>query len=97
MDRVTLREAQDDLPGLVERVERGEEFIITRDGAPVVRMVRETLPAPAGKRVLTPEQEEALEEGMAILRRGWPLDVGTFDREDVYAERLERQDKPWRG
>ena len=99
MDGVTLREASETLPELIARVEQGEEVVITRDGKPVARLVREAAPAlerPA-KRVLTPRQEKALAESMAILEKGWPLEIGQFNREEIYAERLERQYKPWRG
>lgn len=97
MDGVTLREASEQLPALIERVERGEEVVILRDGVPVARLVREAAPAPAGRRVLTPRQQEALRRSMQILTSAEPVEVGKFDRDEVYAERLERQYKPWRG
>jgi antitoxin (DNA-binding transcriptional repressor) of toxin-antitoxin stability system len=98
MDGVTLREASETLPELVARVEKGEDVVILRDGVPVARLVRE-VPAPAapGKRVLTPEQRKALADSMATLKRGWPLEVGRFDRASIYSERIERQHKSWGG
>ena len=36
---------------------------------------------------LTPEQSAALER---LLATSWPLGIDRFDREDAYAERLER-------
>jgi antitoxin (DNA-binding transcriptional repressor) of toxin-antitoxin stability system len=97
MDGVSLREAGEQLPALIERVERGEDVVILRDGVPVARLVREMPPAAAlAKRVLTPEQQRALDESIAMLKQGWPLGVGHFDRDEIYADRLERQHKPWR-
>lgn len=92
MDRVTLTEASADLPGLVERVERGEEVVILRDGVPVARLVRE---APPARRVLTPEQEKALAESEAFARQPKGMVPWTFNRDEIYEERLERQSKPW--
>lgn len=38
-DSVTIEEAQSNLADLVGRAERGEEIVISREGAPVVRLV----------------------------------------------------------
>jgi antitoxin (DNA-binding transcriptional repressor) of toxin-antitoxin stability system len=96
MDGVSLREAGEQLPALIERVERGEDVVILRDGVPVARLVREAPRTGPARRVLTPEQQQALAESMAMLRQGWPLGIGRFDRNEVHADRLERQHKPWR-
>jgi prevent-host-death family protein len=40
MTSVTIEEAKTQLSKLIERVERGEEVIITRDNKPVARVVR---------------------------------------------------------
>jgi antitoxin (DNA-binding transcriptional repressor) of toxin-antitoxin stability system len=96
MDGVTLREASETLPELIARVEKGEEVVITRDGVPVARLVREAAAAPGERRVLTPEQEAAVRRNMAMLEEGWPIGIGQFDREEIYADRLMRQHKPWR-
>ena len=92
MDGVTLREAAENLPGLIERVERGEDVVLLRDGVPVARLVRELS---SGPRTLTPEQRKALAESEAIARSMPPAEPWTFNREEIYAERLERQHKPW--
>lgn len=39
MTSVTIEEAQTQLSSLIERAERGEEVIITRDATPVARLV----------------------------------------------------------
>jgi antitoxin (DNA-binding transcriptional repressor) of toxin-antitoxin stability system len=92
MDGVTLREAAENLPGLIERVERGEDVVLLRDGVPVARLVRE---APSAPRTLTAEQRKALDESEVIARGMPPGEPWTFNREEIYAERLERQHNPW--
>lgn len=39
MDEIGILDARNNLSALVERVEKGEEVIITRHGKPVVKMV----------------------------------------------------------
>lgn len=41
--QVTLKEARDRLVELVELATRGEEVVISRDGAPVARLVRQEI------------------------------------------------------
>jgi prevent-host-death family protein len=82
---ITLRDANQGFSRCIREVESGEEFIITRNGIPVAR-----LSPIGGKRVLTPEQEAALErtrERMAIVRH---LNIERFDRDEVYEDRIER-------
>jgi prevent-host-death family protein len=40
MDEQVAVEENTELRGLIERVERGEEIVITRDGKPVARLVQ---------------------------------------------------------
>lgn len=76
---VTLREANQNFSRCVREVQAGEEFVITRDGVPVARLV------PMGsERVLTPEQEAALARSMARAKEGWDLDAGPLDRDSLY-------------
>jgi len=42
MQQVNLREAQEQLPELVEAALRGEEIVITRDNQPVAKLVQLT-------------------------------------------------------
>lgn len=79
---ITLRDANQRLSRCVREVEAGEEFVITRNGRPVARLV----PA-GGKRVLTAKQEAALAR---LGSTDWPLDIGKFDRNEIYRERTER-------
>lgn len=76
---VTLRDANQNFAKYVRQVEAGEEIVITRRGAAVVRM----LPA-AGKRVLTPQQQAARRRAFARMKKGWPLGIGKLDRDSLY-------------
>lgn len=75
---ITLREANQGFARHVRSVEAGEEFLITRNGTPVARLV----PADtAHKRsVLTPTQAAALARTRARMARGWPIGAGPLDR-----------------
>jgi prevent-host-death family protein len=79
---ITLRDANQGFSRCIRAVEAGEEFVITRNGKPVARL----LPAD-GKRVLTPEQEAALAR---IAATSWPLNIGRFNRNEIYQERIDR-------
>ena len=64
----------------------GAEFLVTRRGKPVARIV----PAePSRERQLTPEQEAAHARSMRRLRKGWDLGGETFDRDQLYDELLD--------
>ena len=76
---VTLRDANQNFAKYVRQVEAGEEIIITRRGEPVAR-----LSPVSAKRVLTPEQEAALERTRKRLEKGWPLGIGKIDRDSLY-------------
>lgn len=49
MREIDLDEAKSELPELVQRAERGEEIVITRNGAPAVRLT----PLPKPKRLVS--------------------------------------------
>lgn len=76
---LTLREAHQNFSRCVREVQGGEEFVLTRDGIPVARLVPS-----GGERVLTPEQEAALARSMARAGEGWDLNAGPLDRESLY-------------
>ncbi len=75
---ITLREANQGFARCIRDVEGGEEYVVTRNGAPVARIV----PVAAAKRVLTAEQQAARERFRA--RRGWPLGAGPLDRDALH-------------
>ncbi len=86
-ETVSSREANQQFAKLLRDVEAGKEFVITRNGVPVARL------SPAmrsGERVLTPDQERAHRRMMELLERGMDLGGEKFDREALYAERLDR-------
>ncbi len=76
---VTLREANQAFSRCIREVEGGEEFVITRNGVPVARL----LPV-SKRRVLTPEQQAALERVKAAMEKGWDLNAGPLDRNSLY-------------
>jgi prevent-host-death family protein len=84
---ISLREANQSFSRCIREVEAGEEFVITRNGRPVGR-----LSPIGGRRVLTPEQEEARARALDRMKKGAPLGIGKFDRDELYAERDARYD-----
>lgn len=79
---ITLRDANQGFSRCIREVEAGEEFVITRNGKPVAKLI----PA-AGRRVLTPEQEAALQR---LASTNWPLGADRSSREEIYQERVDR-------
>ena len=76
---LTLREANQNFSRCIREVQAGEEFVITREGRPVARLV-----PVSGVRVLTTEQEAALARTMARAAEGWDLQAGPLDRDSLY-------------
>jgi prevent-host-death family protein len=83
-DTITAREANHHFARVLRDVEAGKQFIVTRNGVPVARIIPE--PLPAGRRRLTPEQERTLAEALAWFRRGWPLGINKVDRNELYGD-----------
>ena len=80
---ITLREADQTFSRVIREVEAGEEFTITRDGEPVARLV-----PVRRERVLTPEQQAALARLEETMKKGWQLNAGRFNRDELYDEIL---------
>ena len=80
---VSAREANQQFARILRDVEGGAEFLVTRRGKPVARIVPVARP---GERQLTPEQEAALERTRRRLEKGWDLGGGTFNRDELYDE-----------
>jgi prevent-host-death family protein len=76
---VTLREANQSFSRCIREVESGEEFVITRNGVPVAR-----LSPVAHRRVLTPEQQAALDRTLKRMNEGWDIGAGPLDRDSLY-------------
>lgn len=76
---LTLREANQAFSRCIREVEAGEEITITRRGQAVARIVPVT-----HKRVLTPEQEAARARALKRMKKGWPIDAGPLNRDELY-------------
>jgi len=81
-ETVTARDANHHFSRILDEVAGGKEFVVTRNGTPIARIVPERLAD--GRRKLTQEQEEALARSVERLRRGWPLGIKKLDREELY-------------
>ena len=79
---IGLREANQRFARCIREVEAGEEFIITRKGQPVARLV----PVLA-RRILTPGQEAALARLKKAMEKGWPIGAGPLDRDSLHERR----------
>lgn len=78
-DRISLRQANRHFSRYVAAVEQGDEFVITRCGRPVARLI----PVDQDS-ALTGEQRSALARTVERMRRGYRLGGGGFRREDLY-------------
>jgi prevent-host-death family protein len=76
---LTLREANQGFSRCIREVEAGEDFVITRNGTPVAR-----LSPIATRRVLTPEQQAALERTRKRMEKGWDIGAGPLDRDALH-------------
>ena len=75
-ETISLRDANQHFGQLIRAVEGGSEFVVTRRGRPVARIV----PVRGAVRQLTPEQEAALARLRAAAEEGWTSDGSPFDR-----------------
>ena len=76
---LTLREANQSFSRCIREVEAGEEFVITRNGTPVARL----LPM-SKRRVLTPEQQAAWERTLQRMEKGWDIGARPLDRDRLH-------------
>jgi prevent-host-death family protein len=76
---ITLREANQHLSRYIDRVQQGEDFIITRRGRPVAK-----LSSVAAEKTPTPEQQAAWEQLLQGMRAGYSLGGWRFNREELY-------------
>ena len=79
---ITLRDANQSFARCVRDVEAGEEYVITRNGEPVARLV-----PIAGRRALRPDQQAARVRARARMDQGWPLRAGRLDRAALHERR----------
>jgi prevent-host-death family protein len=76
---ISLREANQAFSRCIREVEAGEEYVITRKGEPVARLI----PIP-GRRILTPAQQAARARARARMEKGWPIGAGPLDRDALH-------------
>ena len=76
---ISLREANRAFARCVRDVEAGAEYIITRNGRPVARL----MPA-GGRRILSPGQQAARARARARMEKGWPISAGPLDRDNLH-------------
>jgi prevent-host-death family protein len=82
---ISLDEAQAHLAELVQAVEQGRSFVITREGKPIARLLPvESAPVFTAQRVLTPEQQAARERARERMRKGFDLGGAKFNRDELY-------------
>jgi prevent-host-death family protein len=77
--QISLRDANQGFARCIREVEGGEEFVITRNGKPVARLV-----PISGKRVLSAHQQAARARALARMKKGWPLGIGKIDRDSLH-------------
>ena len=82
MKKIGAFEAKNTLGSLLDRVQRGEEIVITRHGKPVARLV------PNGDRI---DQHQAKTAAQRIRERVKTLAPGTFDWKVLKALRDENR------
>ncbi len=77
---LTLREANQTFARCVRATQAGEEFVITRNGVPVAKLVPVD-----GARKLTPAQDAALERLQSAWQDGgWEIGAGRLDRDALH-------------
>ena len=81
-DVITSRDANHQFSHLLRQVEAGREFVVTRNGIPVARIG--PIQPQDGSRRLSAEQERALADSLARLRKGWTLGIERLDRNALY-------------
>jgi len=85
--RVGLEEAARKLADLVREAESGGSVVLTRDGAPVARLVPVARLFPddrSASKKGDPEAEAAFARIRERMRMGWPLGGAKFVRDDAY-------------
>jgi prevent-host-death family protein len=76
---ITLRDANQSFARCVRAVEGGEEYVITRNGRPVAKLVPVT-----ARRTLDAGQQAARARARQRMEKGWPLGAGPLDRDALH-------------
>ncbi len=84
IETITARDANHHFSRLLRDVEGGKEFVVTRNGVAVARIVPEM--RPDGRRKLTPEQQAALATMHDLLKDADFGPIEHIGREQLYDE-----------
>jgi prevent-host-death family protein len=76
---ITLRDANQTFARCIRAVEAGEEYVITRNGRPVAKLVPVT-----ARRALDAAQQAARLRARRRMEKGWPLGAGPLDRDSLH-------------
>lgn len=87
-ETITARDANHHFSRVLREVESGKQFVVTRNGVPVARIVPEV--ARDGRRELTPEQKAALASSLDRLRNADWGPIAHISRDKLYDE-IEEQ------
>jgi prevent-host-death family protein len=87
MRSVSAREANQQFARILGEAANGEEIVITRRGKPVAVL------APYRRAPLTPEQEAAIEELVAMMKRGLVRGARKFTRDEMQRFPLDGTDE----
>jgi prevent-host-death family protein len=89
MQQIEIADIRASLPSLLQRVESGDEILLTREGRPVARIIPEARAVSEGSE-LSPEQQARARGAMARIRAlRDELKLGPFDLEQLKRDRDE--------
>jgi prevent-host-death family protein len=85
MRTVSLMQANQEFSKLIKEVEKGQDFVITRRGRPIAKLV----PHRVDKRA-DPKWRAAYERMVKLMDEGVHLGGERVTREEIYQERVDR-------
>lgn len=94
-DMITANEATSDFSDVLAKVEAGREFVVTRDGIPVARIIPQR--PSSGGRAPSPEQRRAFARSLELINSivipddAEPMD--RIDRNEIYDNARSWQNK----
>jgi prevent-host-death family protein len=86
---ITAREANQQFSRLLREVEAGQEFVVTRNGVRVARIMPE--PQADGRRKLTAEQQAALADMRTVFQTADFGPIEQISREQLYDEIIDER------
>jgi prevent-host-death family protein len=85
-DVISARDANQNFSRILNAVAKGKEFIVTRNGIAIARIVPER--GPDGRRQLTEDQKRLLARSRHRLLSGHATTGGPLNRDEIYDEVL---------